>query len=105
MATPRLTMSNTKEILCQKWLVGRSHREVAHSLSVSAGVVGSPNAQRTRARSHLPASSKQSEPPWVAGRRPVEVPGLPGPLEARRSVRYDRISLYARTGDHQGRHH
>ena len=29
MATPRLSMSKTKEVLRQKWLVGRSHREVA----------------------------------------------------------------------------
>lgn len=34
-------MSKTKEIFRQKWLLGRSHRDVARSLSVSAGVVGS----------------------------------------------------------------
>ena len=40
MATPRLTMPKTKEILRQKWQLGRSHREVARSLSISPGVVG-----------------------------------------------------------------
>ena len=49
MATPRLTMSKTKEILRQKWLLGRSHREVAKSLSVSAGVVGSMLARASKA--------------------------------------------------------
>lgn len=34
-------MSETQEILRQKRLLGRSHREVARSSSVSAGVVGS----------------------------------------------------------------
>ena len=49
MATPRLTMSRTKEILRQKWLLGRSHRQVAKSLSVSAGVVGSMLARAAKA--------------------------------------------------------
>ena len=49
MATPRLTMSKTKEILRQKWLLGRSHRQVAKSLSVSAGVVGSMLSRATKA--------------------------------------------------------
>jgi len=39
MATERLSMRKTREILRQKAL-GRSHREVAASLGVSAGVVG-----------------------------------------------------------------
>lgn len=49
MATPRLTMSKTKEILRQKWLLERSHREVARSLSVSPGVVGSMLARAAKA--------------------------------------------------------
>ena len=49
MATPRLTMSKTREILRQKWLLRRSHREVAKSLSVSAGVVGSMLARAAKA--------------------------------------------------------
>lgn len=49
MATPRLTMSKTKEILRQKWLLERSHREVARSLSISAGVVGATTARATKA--------------------------------------------------------
>lgn len=33
-------MRHTREILRQKWLLGRSHRAIARSLGVSAGVVG-----------------------------------------------------------------
>lgn len=40
MATKRLSMRQTREILRQKFLLGRSHREIAHSLGVSVGVVG-----------------------------------------------------------------
>ena len=38
MATKRLSMRKTREILRQKWALGRSHREVARSLSVSVVV-------------------------------------------------------------------
>src|SRR4051812_17749933 len=40
MPTERLSMRDTREILRQKWLLKRTHREVAASLGVSAGVVG-----------------------------------------------------------------
>jgi transposase len=40
MATERLSMRKTREILRQKWAMGRTHREVATSLEVSAGAVG-----------------------------------------------------------------
>ena len=33
-------MHRTREILRQKWALGRSHRDVAASVGVSAGVVG-----------------------------------------------------------------
>jgi transposase len=39
MATERLSMHKTREILRQKWALGRSHREVARSLGVSFGAV------------------------------------------------------------------
>ena len=39
MPTGRLTMRRTREILRQKWELGRSHREVAESLGLSAGAV------------------------------------------------------------------
>src|SRR2546428_1255603 len=40
MATERLSMRQTREILRQKWLLGRTHRDVARSLGVSVGAVG-----------------------------------------------------------------
>ena len=49
MATKRLTMSKTKEILRHKWVLGRSHREVAQSLGVSAGMVGGTLARASKA--------------------------------------------------------
>ena len=39
MATERLSMRKTREILRQKWVLGRSHRDVAASLGVSTGIV------------------------------------------------------------------
>jgi transposase len=49
MATKRLTMTKTKEILRHKWALGRSHREVARSLGVSAGMVGATLARASKA--------------------------------------------------------
>ncbi len=40
MATERLSMRHTREILRQKWALGRTHREVAQSLGISNGAVG-----------------------------------------------------------------
>ncbi len=40
MATERLSMRHTREILRQKWQLGRSHREVARSVQVGLGTVG-----------------------------------------------------------------
>lgn len=40
MPTERLSMQKIREILRQKWLLGRSHRAIAKSVGVSAGVVG-----------------------------------------------------------------
>ena len=40
MATERRSMRQTREILRQKWRLGRTHREVAQSLRISTGAVG-----------------------------------------------------------------
>ena len=40
MATERLSMRQTRQILRQKWSLGRTHREVAQSLGISCGAVG-----------------------------------------------------------------
>ena len=39
MATERLSMRKIREILRQKWALGRTHREVAQSLSIGLGTV------------------------------------------------------------------
>ena len=41
-------MRHTREILRQKWLLGRSHRDVAASLGISLGVIAA-TFQRARA--------------------------------------------------------
>ncbi len=40
MVTKRLSMRQTREILRQKFVLGRSHREIAQSLGISVGAVG-----------------------------------------------------------------
>ena len=40
MATERLSMRKAREILRQKWVLGRSHRDIAASVGVGAGSVG-----------------------------------------------------------------
>jgi len=47
MAMTRLTMRQIKEISRQKWLLGRTHREVAASIGRSPGVVASALARAT----------------------------------------------------------
>src|SRR5688572_25148948 len=49
MPTERLSMGHTREILRQKLLLERSHREVARSVGVSAGVVGKAISRASRA--------------------------------------------------------
>ena len=39
MATERLSMRKTREILRQKWVLGLSHRAVGRSLGLSPGAV------------------------------------------------------------------
>ena len=59
MATERLSMRKTKEILRQKWALKRSHRAVAKSVGVSAGAV---HAAVARAKAAGLASWKDVEP-------------------------------------------
>lgn len=40
MATERLSMQKTREILRQKWVLGRTHRQAAASLGTSPGAIG-----------------------------------------------------------------
>jgi hypothetical protein len=49
MSTERLTMRQTREILRQKLLLRRSHRAIAKSVGVSAGVVSLASRRATAA--------------------------------------------------------
>ena len=55
MATERLTMRKTREILRQKWVLGRSHRAIATSLGTSAGAIGNVVARARAAGVATPA--------------------------------------------------
>ena len=50
MAAERLSMRKIREILRQKWALGRSHREVAASLGVSVGIVAKTVLRATTAK-------------------------------------------------------
>lgn len=55
MATERLSMRNTREILRQKWTLGRSHREVGRSIGISIGAVSGAIARAIAAGLDWPA--------------------------------------------------
>lgn len=75
MTTERLSMRHTREILRQKWLLGRSHRDVAASLGVSLGVIAA-TLQRARAAGlDWPAVEGVAEPTLAA-----RLYGAPGPV-------------------------
>lgn len=61
MATERLSMRKTREILRQKWVLKRTHRDVASSLGVSAGAVGSAVARATALGLDWPAIEAVSD--------------------------------------------
>lgn len=49
MAAERLSMRQLKEVLRQKWVLGRSHRQIATSIGISAGSVGGALCRATAA--------------------------------------------------------
>ena len=75
MATERLSMRQTREILRQKWRLGRTHREVAQSLGISSGAVGTtvlraraaPSGQRSTFRHRPPYCDFPEAFPHIAG--------------------------------------
>jgi DNA-binding transcriptional LysR family regulator len=78
MATERLPMRQIREILRQKLVLGRSHRDIARSVGKSAGAVGS-----TTKRTELSKLSASVESELSSGELRVvlepyapEVPGL-----------------------------
>ena len=59
MATRRLSMRSIREVLRQKLVLKKSHREVARSLGVSAGAVGSVMVRATELGLDWPTSREQ----------------------------------------------
>src|SRR5438093_639826 len=58
MATERLSMRQTRQILRQKWRLGRTHREVAQSLGISCGADGA--ATDPQALRHLAVGAPEA---------------------------------------------
>jgi hypothetical protein len=81
MATQRLTMRQTREILRQKWLLGRSHRQIAHSLGVSLGTVGMTALRAQTAGLGWPEVQMLPEPEFEA-----RLYGEPRPQQASRPL-------------------
>jgi transposase len=68
MATERLSMRKTREILRHKWLLGRGYREVARSVDVSLGAVWLAVQRATEAGLDWPAvegSRRSSRARWA----------------------------------------
>src|SRR5258708_19292863 len=79
MATERLSMRKTREILRQKWQLGRTHREVAFSVGGSAGAVASAVERATAAGLdsagvQAPAHYELGPPLYPPAARPAAAP-------------------------------
>ncbi len=67
MATERLSMRQIREVLRQKWVLGRSHREVAESLRIGLGTVSVVLERATQAGLDWP--TVQRDFPTEGGRK------------------------------------
>ena len=61
MATERLSMRQIREILRQKWDLGRSHREVAESLDLGLGTISGVLQRATQAGLDWPTVHAMTE--------------------------------------------
>jgi len=61
MATERLSMRKTREILRQKWELGRTHREVVESVGLSLGTVAVTLSRAVKAGLDWPAAQALSD--------------------------------------------
>ena len=75
MAAGRLSMRQIKEVLRQKWVLGRTHRDVAESVGIDLGARGRGNARgrgRGRERGLARGRGRERERGRGRGRRPSE---------------------------------
>jgi len=61
MATERLSVRQIREILRQKWVLGRSHREVAESLRIGLGTVSAVLQKAKQAELDWPTAHTMTE--------------------------------------------
>ena len=93
MATERLPMRQTREILRQKLVLGRSHREIAQSVGKSAGAVGSTTKRAERAKlswAAIEALSDDALEERLYGARPANPSARPLPAPAAMHVELRR---------------
>ena len=83
MATERLSMRQVREILRQKWDLGRSHREVAESLGVGVGTISGVLQRATEAGLDWPTAQALTEAALEA--RLYRRPSAPVPESAPRA--------------------
>ena len=76
MATERLSMRQIREILRQKWVLGRPHREVAQSLRIGLGTVSVVRQKAKRAGLDWPTIQSLTD---EAVEAVVHAPCRPGP--------------------------
>ena len=93
MTTERLSMRSTREILRQKWVLGRSHREVAASLGVSVGVIAL-TIYFVRAEKYVRFHAEQWQPRLAYWKR-IFVVGVPAGCEFALIFLYTSITYWA----------
>jgi transposase len=81
MAAERLSMRKTREILRQKWTLGRTNREIARSLDISAGAVGKTVCRAKAAKLDWPQVEQLDEPQLE-----LRLYGLPAPTSRNRPL-------------------
>lgn len=98
MATERLPMRQIREILRQKLVLGRSHREIAQSVGKSAGAVGSTTKRAERAKlswAAVEALSDDALEERLYGARPAKASArpLPDPAAMHLELRRPGVTL------------
>jgi len=83
MATERLSMRKTREILRLKWVLGRSHREIKRAAGVGLATVTDTIARATAAQLDWPAVEALSDDEL----EPLACPGRAGKITVSRSSR------------------
>lgn len=80
MATERLSMRKTREVLRLKWFLGRTHREIRQATGLGLGTVSETAARAALAGLDWPAVEKLTDDELEARLYPPAAPGTARPL-------------------------